>query len=804
VEVGRTRFVTASDADDEVRAAVRAVVDAARAGTTLDRIAVLYASPEPYARLVHEQLDAAGVAANGAAVTSVAGWVAGRTLLGLLALPDGGFRRQDVFSWLAAAPLLHERRFAPVTAWERLSREAAVVAGFEQWDRLLTGLADKRDAAAAGYDADPDAFAWKAERAREEAGRARSLRGFVLQLAGELDDAAAGPRRWGEHAVWAAGLLHRLLGGTNERGKWPPAERRGAERVELALARLGALDGVEGPVSLAVFTRTLALELESDLGRVGRFGDGVLVGSVAMGIGLDLDLVVVLGLAEGSFPARPRDDSLLPDHERRAAGGELPLRRALVERQHRQLLAALAGAHHQTLGVPRGDLRRSAERVPSRFALELASVLEDRRIGSGGLDARLGCVDHVASFDAGLRRLEFPATGQEHRLRAMLATGADAVAAGDPVLAAGTELVAARRSHRFTRFDGNVADLLVPSPVDRVTSTSRLEKWAGCPLDYFFGHVLGVAAVDNPEETLKITPIDWGNLVHGALEIFIREVLARPEDQQPRPEQPWPAADRARLLEIGAAEWETYQADGRTGRPIFWRRDKSNVAADLTRFLHEDDLNRARHGSRPIAAELAFGFSDSDLGPVPLTLPDGRVVQFWGRADRVDLGENGTLHIVDYKTGSAFGFDALTEEDPVAAGRKLQLAVYGIAARLHAATPDAPVQADYWFVSKKGGFKRYGYRVTAEVLAKASAVIGTIVGGIEHGVFPAHPDDASTRPSRFRCRACDPDGLGIVDLRRAWDHKRDDPALAPYAELAEPLDAVLPEVETLGEGGDGD
>ena len=90
------------------------------------------------------------------------------------------------------------------------------------------------------------------------------------------------------------------------------------------------------------------------------------------------------------------------------------------------------------------------------------------------------------------------------------------------------------------------------------------------------------------------------------------------------------------------------------------------------------------------------------------------------------------------------------------------------------------------------------------MLDKASAVIGTIVGGIEHGVFPAHPDDASTRPSRFRCRACDPDGLGVVDLRRAWDHKRDDPALAPYADLAEPLDAVLPEVETLTEGGDGD
>ena len=85
----RTLVITASDGDEEVRAAVRAVVDAVRAGTRLDRIAMLHASPEPYARLAHEQLHAAGIATNGAAVVPLAARVAGRTLLDLLALPDG-------------------------------------------------------------------------------------------------------------------------------------------------------------------------------------------------------------------------------------------------------------------------------------------------------------------------------------------------------------------------------------------------------------------------------------------------------------------------------------------------------------------------------------------------------------------------------------------------------------------------------------------------------------------------------------------------------------------------------------------
>ena len=93
-------------------------------------------------------------------------------------------------------------------------------------------------------------------------------------------------------------------------------------------------------------------------------GEGVLVGPVSMGVGLDLDLVVVLGLAEGVFPAAPRDDSLLPDRERAVAAGELVLRSSFIERRHRELLAALAGASRHLLCVPRGDLRGSKERVP--------------------------------------------------------------------------------------------------------------------------------------------------------------------------------------------------------------------------------------------------------------------------------------------------------------------------------------------------------------------------------------------------------------------------------------------------------
>jgi ATP-dependent helicase/nuclease subunit B len=65
--------------------------------------------------------------------------------------------------------------------------------------------------------------------------------------------------------------------------------------------------------------------------------------------------------------------------------------------------------------------------------------------------------------------------------------------------------------------------------------------------------------------------------------------------------------------------------------------------------------------------------------------------------------------------------------------------------------------------------------------------LGWIVSGIEAGVFASHPTAISTAIF-VQCQACDPDGLGVIELRRAWERKRLDPALIPYAEVAEPLD----------------
>jgi RecB family exonuclease len=790
VESGRTSIVLASDADDEARAGVRAVLDAVRSGTVLDRVALLFAAPDPYARILHEQLRAAGITVNGPGVIPLAGRSAGRVLLELLALPDRDYRRQDVLGWLTVGPARWRERPVPVAAWERLSRAAGVVGHREDWDIRLSRYADDLERRAVELADDPDESTAAADYLRSDARRARQLRAFVLELLDDLEQARTTSRPWSAHAGWARHHLDRFTGGPTERASWPIDERRAADRVEVALQRLAALDGVEGPVDLDVFTRTLALELDNDLGRVGRFGDGVLVAPISMGLGLDVDLAVVVGLAEGTFPVATHDDSLLPDDERMTTGGELPLRRAGLDRQHRQFLAVLAASRRHVLAVPRGDLRRSTERVPSRWVLDVASSLAGRQWWTEDLlAADVPWVRHVASFSGGLRDLVVPATAQEHRLRSLLAADPGGAAGlvevtDDPVVAGGARVVAARRSACFTRFDGNVSSVAVASPTVSVTSATRLEAWATCPFHYFVQHVLGVRAVDNPEDALQLSPLARGELIHRALELFVSEVLARPPDEQPGPDNAWTADDHARLADIAGALAADFEASGLTGRPIFWRRDHERLLVDLDRFLDEDDRLRQEHRTRPVAAELAFGVNGALLGAVPVVLPDGRVLRFRGKADRIDRADDGTLHVLDYKTGKREPYKDLSEGDPDRRGTRLQLVVYGAAARLQQGDVSAPVRADYWFVSRRGGYKRHGYAITDDVMTRVGDSLALIADGIEHGLFISRPTIVSSSPF-VECASCDPDGLGVTELRRAWERKRTDPMLRGYSEFAE-------------------
>jgi hypothetical protein len=799
---GASRVVSASDPDDEVRAVVRLVVDAARVGVPLERMAVLYGAPEPYARLVHEQLEAAGIPHNGAAVRTLADSALGRGLLGLLALPDRDFQRHDVMRLLATTPVHHRGRRVPSASWERISRAAEIVRGPEHWQQRLERYAvladDELRAELAVTDRDP-----RPHRYERKVTDTRGLQQFIATLVRDLrvDPTAS----WRDLAGWAERLVRDHLAPEARRASWPELEQQAAEKIDAALTRLAGLDAVETSPGVDVFRRTLELELDADLGRVGRFGDGLLMGHVALGLGLDLDRVFVCGLAEGLFPTRVHDDSLLPDADRRATDGALPLRAARVDDDHRRLLAALASAHDaRVLLFPRGDLRRTTERVPSRFLAECVECGELERLPEDLGELHADWYVPVPSFAAGLARVEFPATEQEHRLRTLLdhARGGGAVddhelARVDPALARGVETVVARRSSAFTRFDGNLAGHEVPciTEGDVVVSATRLQAYAYNPHDYLLEYVLRVDIPELPEERYEVTPMDRGSLVHETLDAFLADVLAR-SGGAPAPDVSWTAADRELMRDLAESRMALYEAHGRTGRRLFWHRDRRRILAELDRFLEVDSAVRAEWGMRPIATELRFGFADG-APPVDVALSDGRTLRFRGAADRIDVTDTGALWVVDYKTGNPnrYRVDAV---DPTAAGTMLQLPVYAHAARASFGAPDTPVGAAYWLVSTRGKFELEELELDDAVDARVDEVLRAIADGIGDGVFPCRVDPPSSWGRYFRSYT-DPDARGTRDRYREWLRKRDAPELRGYLALAEP-DVLDDEIDAGVEG----
>ncbi|TCM39590.1 PD-(D/E)XK nuclease family protein [Kribbella sp. VKM Ac-2568] len=776
-----TEVLNASDADDEVRCVVRDVVRSLER-TPAHRIAVLYASATPYARLLHEHLAAAKIEVNGPGTRPVHERAIARTLLEVLALVDHDLPRGDLFRALANAPT---RDFTgeriPVPQWERLSRVAGVVRG-DDWDERLARYVESERRTAEQEQASEDPRPAVIRRAQYNAGNAQQLHSFAVELRRRLQGASQ-LGTWAEVAQSVLGLFQALL----DVSSLPVEEQYAAVAVEVSLRGLSTLDELGTPASLSVLRDVLDLELQQSLPRVGTFGTGVLVAPLSASIGLAVDTVFVVGLSEDLYPGRVHEDALLPHRVREAAAPELASFRDRLDEKQRHLLAAFsAGSSRVVASFPRGDLRRSSRRLPTRWLLgTLRSLTGDHALAATEWDqAEYG--DRMltsASYAGSLTTATMPATEQDWQVRAATA----GLSLGDGVVDQARILLRARASDEFTRFDGNlsgVSGLPDYALEDRVASPTSLESYASCPHAYFVERLLQVEPLEAPEDLLVISPLQVGNLIHNSLDAFVSRLAS----SLPGYGEPWSEEQRSLLLTIGADLAERFEAEGLTGHPRLWQRERLRILGDLLVLLADDERWRAEHDASVVASELRFGFDGEP--PVEIPVPSGRVL-LRGSADKVDLGKDGTIYVTDVKTGGFSRYEAI-ESDPVAAGTKLQLPVYAYAARARLGDPGTPVEASYWFV-RKGG-RRIPVPLTPEVAARYVDTLDVIVSSIAAGYFPAKAPEI---PDFLwvQCPYCNPDAIGHSEVRARWERKRNDPTLERLVRLIDP--SALPAFEEV-------
>ena len=780
------------NAHEELRWVIRQVVrEAEENRTPLHRMAIVYRAADPYATMIRDELRMAGIPMAGPDAETLGNAAVGRTLRGLLSLPGSDFQRADVMAWMSGCPVRprgqHARYFNP-SHWDAITRKAGIVRGLEQWRvRLdshagwLSTEADRREAAGEISEA-------RARGMRAEASSTRDLLSFIETLAADLEPPPPGSK-WAEFADWASRLLDKYLA-DNVSG----SEEEALRQVHRTLDEFNTANSVGNSPDPTMFLEMVDDALRTPFGHLGPTGQGVFVSSFAGAAGLTFDAVWMVGMIEGAVPPPGNSDPLLPEPQWLASGGGDRMGQWMAD-ERQQYLAVVNSAVRRTLSYPVAHPASQRATYPSRWFLEQASALEGEPVHTSDLprlhERRWLTVD--VSAEAALSNLPKTLMADEHdyrlyRLLRWRLSGArlsdHALAQSGPV-AGSVRLSRSRFKPQLTEFDGNLSSI---SDDDRFSvglrrapiSSTGLESWATCPYRYFLGSVLGLRALETPEETISINALDRGALIHAILERFMRESMET--GSLPPAGTPWDSADRERLMEIAHRFFQDAEQRGATGKRLLWDMDRATIISDLETFLEEDSEARARYRTARVEVEAAFGFG----GGTAEVIDPETGIRFRGLIDRVDVGEDGkSISVIDYKTGSARPYAGM-EDDIIDAGRHLQLGVYSLAAR--ALFPDAAsIEAAYWFSTNRGRFafapsERFDIN-DADTAQRFREGITNIVSGINAGVFPTNPGPLD-RGTPANCRYCDFDAVCPSRRRELWNHKKSDPLVSDYLELA--------------------
>ncbi|MGH1491366.1 MAG: PD-(D/E)XK nuclease family protein [Acidimicrobiales bacterium] len=757
IDPARATVLDVADPEEEVRAALRELTAHAAAGVPLTDMALLYASAQPYAQLLADHLEGAGLPYCGPGHRPLANSLPGRTLRRLLSLSTRGLEREAVITLVSAAPIDDGHgNEVPAASWDRLSRQAGVIDG-EHWLPRLAELAG----------------------GAEDDGSKRStvaLSHFVEELEANLQPPEE--RTWARWSTWAVELLDRYLLTTSDPADpegitWPASEIEAFARLKVRLAALVHLDEFGQPPTLDTFESTVVNELGSAVIPGHPLGTGVYVGPVDSVPGLGFERITVVGLSEGSFPRTPREDSLLPDQLRAAGAGMLIEKSAITDVDIRAVALASASSRRPALLLTsRGDLRSNRSRSWPRA---LAGLVENRL----SLDSHYqGLIDHgrpAGIDDFGLRALighvDNDNPVQTHEL-----------AAADPVLAANLARVGNRSRSEMTRHAGRVPAGQF-DPTERLLSPTALETYASCPRKYLFQRVLRLGEDERPERIDEITARDRGTLIHSVLERFISDALA--DNDVPAPGEPWSVERRLHLFDLLEQEIKSAATRGVTGGQVKTKLLHRALYNELLDFLDTDDELRAQRRSVPFAAEYSFGFADS---PALEGLWAGRRMQLRGSVDRVDLTEDGGLLVIDYKGGSKRPFEGM-EANPLNDGRRLQLPLYAraVAERLDRSGERTGL---YW-LTKVNEIKEMVLDDALE--SDLEDAVGAALDGIGEGVFPGVPGEVVGWPrlSFENCKYCDFDRICPTDRQSEWERVRSDTALMPIDLLLGRLNDAL-------------
>jgi RecB family exonuclease len=265
-------------------------------------------------------------------------------------------------------------------------------------------------------------------------------------------------------------------------------------------------------------------------------------------------------------------------------------------------------------------------------------------------------------------------------------------------------------------------------------AVTALDRYRSCPFKYFARDVLALEeeVADEPGLSARAR----GTLVHLVFQAFFDAWTARGHGAIDASALP---AARALFTEVVDRVLDTIPPSERPIERAVLLGSAVGPGLGERAFRFEAARPQALV-ARELEVKLDGEYRLDDSGAPPIRLR--------GTADRIDLLGDGTLRLIDYKTGKATNAREL-----------LQVKVYGLCAehRLRGAHGRGWTVGDAGYLAFGRGDELFAAAITAEnrteALAQAAADVRAVAAAVEAGRFPVAPDDL------FTCNFC---GFGAV------------------------------------------
>jgi len=741
------RLLRAIGEENEIREAFRRIL---AGGLAFDEVEILHTDSATYPALAWELASEHSVPCTFAAGVAAPFTRPGQAALAFLSWIEQGFSADVLREALASGALTLQRLPAAgadgpgARAAARAFRDARIGWGAQRHvtclDRLAAEL-EKDAAAAPGDDDSEEEIAARSERrarrlsavvrARAFAARAVALSAEAARETCDLRALAKGCRMFVAEFARASDELD---------GMALAAVQRLLEELEvLPGSRLAPKEAAE---RLADAVRALAVG--ADRPRPGRLH----VADYRAGGHSGRPHTFLLGLDEARHPGTDLEDPVLLDDERRHINRILaPAALALHRDRPRDAALALKACVARLAAAPTASysswklrsLDQQSELFPSPFFLDLYRESSGRK--DADYSALLEALPQAAGFAPGVDSALDDTEWWLSRLRAAgpsAAAGAAAavVRAFSPHLVEGHRAEMARASEQFTIWDGWVkagTPELDPRVSGKPQSASRLEALAQCPFRYFLKHVLRVEPPEQIERdaTRWLDPMKAGSLLHEVFRLFFERITG--DGEKPSVARHAPLVER--LAEGQIRAWrETIPPASELA--FEERRQEILFAARTFLRLEEEHCREVS----PRFFEVPFGLPKAESrapiaspDPVPISIGGGQTLLLRGSIDRVDEAPDGTFHVWDYKTGSAFRYRA---ERGIHGGRQLQHALYAFALEGLLARTGTPAEVSlsgYFFPGRKGE----GQRITIALdPSRTRDVTRRLLDLLNAGAFP--------------------------------------------------------------------